>query len=86
MLALTKALAQELGPSGIRVSCVSPGVIPTDMVANVAPGARGAGTGGPLGKTARRRTCAGWLHSPHAGFHLGQNLPVKRRLRALRKL
>ena len=27
VLALTKALAQELGPSGIRVNCVSPGVI-----------------------------------------------------------
>ena len=28
---MTKALAKELGPSGIRVNCVSPGVIRTDM-------------------------------------------------------
>ena len=37
MLALTRALAKELGPSGIRVNCVEPGVILTDMCASVAP-------------------------------------------------
>ena len=37
VIAMTKALAQELGPSGIRVNCIAPGVIQTDMCKNIDP-------------------------------------------------
>ena len=37
VIALSKALAQELGPSGVRVNCITPGVIRTDMCAAVDP-------------------------------------------------
>ena len=37
VIALSKALAQELGPSGVRVNCIAPGVILTDMCGTVDP-------------------------------------------------
>jgi len=37
VITLTKALAKEVGPSGIRVNCVSPGTIATDMTRALGP-------------------------------------------------
>ena len=37
VIAMTQALAKELGPCGVRVNCIAPGVILTDMCAGIDP-------------------------------------------------
>jgi len=51
VIGLTKALAKELGPSNIRVNCVAPGAIQTDMTAFLTQEDRAAlGEEAPLGR------------------------------------
>ena len=78
VIALTKALAKELGPSGIRVNCVAPGVILTDMCANVEPEIlvemaeeSPAGRNGTPGDVAKA-----FAYLADADFVTGQVLPV----------
>ena len=37
VIGLSRALAKEVGPSGIRVNCIAPGVIDTEMNAHLSP-------------------------------------------------
>ena len=78
VIALTKALAQELGPSGIRVNCVAPGVIRTDMCTDVAPEIMDElRDQTPVGRLGEPEDVAkAMLYLSEAEFVTGQVLPV----------
>ena len=78
VIALTKALAKELGPSGIRVNCVAPGVILTDMCATVDPEVlAGMAEETPLGRNGNPQDVAKAIaYLADADFVTGQVLGV----------
>ena len=80
VIGLTKALAKELGPSGIRVNCVAPGAIETDMTAFLTPEDRAALAGeAPLGRMGAPEEVAEavrFLAGEEARFITGQVLRV----------
>ena len=80
VIALTKALAKELGPSGIRVNSVSPGCIETDMMARFSAAElealRDETPLEALGSPADVAQCVRFLASPAARFITGQTIGV----------
>lgn len=80
LIGLTKALAKEVGPSGVRVNCIAPGVIETDMIGALTEGDRAALREetplGRLGTPAEVASAAFFLASHEAGFITGQVLGV----------
>ena len=78
VIALSKALAKELGPSGIRVNCVSPGVVLTDMCAAVAPEILAEmAEESPVGRNGTPEDVAkAMMYLADAQFVTGQVLPV----------
>jgi 3-oxoacyl-[acyl-carrier protein] reductase len=90
VIQLTRSLAAELGPRGVRVNAVAPGYVETAMTSRVWTGADGTidaeararaidarAAGSPLGRTGRAEDIA-WtmlfLASDASGFYTGQVL------------
>lgn len=80
LIGLSKSLAQELGPSGIRVNCVAPGVIDTEMNAmHSGDTMRELAAQTPLGRIGTAAEVADsvlYLCSERASFITGQVLGV----------
>jgi len=78
VIAMTKALAQELGPSGIRCNCIAPGVIETDMCRQVSPETMQAlANEGLVGRNGTPMDVAkAMVYLADAEFVTGQVLPI----------
>ena len=80
LIGLTRSLAMELAPSGIRVNCVAPGVIETDMVKVLGEETlKDLAEQTPLGRLGKPEDIAAavaYLASDKASFVTGQVLAV----------
>src|SRR2546430_11670146 len=77
---LTRGLAREVGPAGVRVVSVAPGYFESDMTAGISPdGLRRIVRRTPLGRLGSVADVLGvvrFLTSPAAGFITGQTITV----------
>lgn len=80
VIGLTRSLAAELAPSGIRVNCIAPGVIATDMTAGLGEGTlsmlEDQTPMGRLGRPEDVAAAAAFLLREDAAFVTGQVLAV----------
>lgn len=78
--ALAKSAALELGPRGVRVNVVAPGLVETDMLAKLPAELRQATVArtplGRVGQPAEIAAAVQWLLSDEASFVTGAVLPV----------
>ena len=80
LIGMTKALAKEVGPSGVRVNCIAPGVIDTEMNGALDEQAKEElALETPLRRMGRAQEVAQlalWLASGKAAFVTGQVVAV----------
>ena len=80
LIGFTKALAKEIGPSGIRVNCVCPGDVDTDMNASLSfEDIETLKNDTPLGRIATPEDIVNtilFLSSENASFITGQIIGV----------
>lgn len=80
LIGLTKALAQEVAPSGITVNCIAPGAIDTKMMASFSDEDKAALCEeipvGRLGKSEEIAFATSFLASDNASYITGQVLGV----------